>query len=100
MNSFLFDIIEHYFGSDHLYAIFYFLNLIFAIVAYKLGFAKKLYLLQSVIVYILLIVGVYVITIFSIFKLPITETLIILSLVLGLYRLRLHRERKGRTNSD
>jgi len=32
--------------------------------------------------------------IFSIMKLPMTESLIVISLILGIYRIRLHKERQ------
>ncbi|CDO02365.1 hypothetical protein BN988_00826 [Oceanobacillus picturae] len=93
--SILFDTYIEYFGADHIYFTFYLLNLIFSAIAFKLGFARKLPLLQTIFVYIMLAVGVYVLTIFSILKLPITESLIVVSLVLGIYRYRLHRERNA-----
>jgi len=76
--------------------IFYFLNLVFSVIAYKLGFARQLPLLKSIFVYILLAIGVYVITIFSVLRLPMTESLIIISVVLAIYRFRLHKERQKR----
>ncbi|WP_100011088.1 YlaH-like family protein [Lentibacillus sediminis] len=92
----LFDFILENFGTENIFLVFYILNLVFAAIAYKLGFAKDLPLLKSVFVYILLAIGTYIITIFSIFNLPITESLIAVSLVLGIYRFRLHRERKAK----
>lgn len=97
----IFDYIIKNFGEDNLYMIFYVLNLIFAAIAYKLGFARKLSILKSVIIYIMLAIGMYVLTIFSILPtattnqpLPITESLIAVCLVLGIYRYRLHKQRK------
>lgn len=78
---------------------FYILNLIFSIIAYKLGFARELPLMKSIFVYIMLAVGVFVLTIFSLMDLPITESLIIVSLVLGIYRFRLHIRRKENKSS-
>jgi hypothetical protein len=80
--------------SINLFWVFYILNFIFGVIAYKLGFAKKLSLIKSVIIYILFAVGIFVVTIFSIFGLPITESLIIISVVLAIYRFRLHNQRK------
>ncbi|WP_042223914.1 YlaH-like family protein [Oceanobacillus manasiensis] len=91
--SILFDMYIEYFGTDNIYLSFYLLNLIFGAIAFKLGFARKLPLVKTIFVYIMLAVGVYILTIFSILKLPITESLIVVSLVLGIYRFRLHRER-------
>ncbi len=95
-----FNILFQYFldayGTEHLFAIFYVLNFIFSVIAYKLGFARKLSILKSVFVYILLAVGVYIITIFSVFGLAVTESLIIITIVLAIYRFRLYRERKNK----
>jgi len=65
----LFQYFLNEFGTEHLFTIFYVLNLIFSIIAYKLGFARKISLLKSFFVYVLLAIGVYVITIFSVFGL-------------------------------
>jgi|SRR5690625_3115261 len=94
-NSLIFNFIVDNFGTDNIFLIFYIINVIFSVIAYKLGFARQLPLLKSVFVYILLIVGTYITTIFSVLKMPITESLIVISLVLAIYRLRLHRERQG-----
>src|SRR5690625_3112913 len=90
----IFQFILNNFGTEHMFWIFYFLNLIFSVIAYKLGFARKLPIVKSIFVYILLAIGVYIITIFSILRLPMTESLIIISVVLAIYRYRLHKERK------
>jgi len=90
----IFQFILNNFGSDHMFWIFYFLNLFFSVIAYKLGFARKLPLLKSIFVYILLAIGVYIITIFSILRLPMTESLMIISIVLAIYRFRLYKERQ------
>src|SRR5690625_775951 len=91
-------VIENY-GTDHIYWIFYALNFIFSVIAYKLGFARELPLLKSIIVYILLFIGTYITTIFSMFYLPITESLIIISIVLAIYRFRMYRQRRKLNNS-
>lgn len=87
-------LITEYIGIDKLFITMYILNLIFGIISFKLGFARELPLLKMIIVYILLFIGFYVITIFSVLGLPMTESLIIISIVLAIYRFRLHRERK------
>lgn len=93
-SGFIYDLIVHYIGEDHLFVSYYVLNIIFGIISYKLGFARELPILKSVIVYVMLIIGMFVITIFSMFGLPITESFIIIVLVLAIYRFRLHRERQ------
>lgn len=93
-NSFIFEFVLSQHGAEHIFTIFYVLNLIFGAVAFKLGFARQLPLLKTIFVYIMLAIGTYILTIFSIFGLPITESIIIISIVLGIYRLRLYQERK------
>lgn len=93
-------ILDNYY--DHTFMILYILNLILAIIAYKLGFAKKLPLLKSLIVYLILTVGMFIFTILFVViptvwgssPLPMTESLIVINIVLGIYRFRLHTERK------
>lgn len=70
------------------------LNLILSVIAYKLGFARGLPFKKEVFVYIMLAIGVFILTIFNLMGLPITESLVIVSLVLGIYRYRLHLTRK------
>jgi hypothetical protein len=91
----IFDIVVEL-NQDNAYWIFYFINLIFAIAAYELGFAKKLSPVKTVIIYILLLLGNYIITIFSVLRMPMTESLIIITVVLAIYRTRLHYQRKAR----
>lgn len=73
---------------------YYVLNLIFSIIAYKLGFARELPFKKEILVYVMLMLGVFILTIFNLLGLPITESLIIISLVLAIYRYRLHLTRK------
>lgn len=88
-------ILDNYY--DYTFIILYVLNLILLIIAYKLGFAKELPLLKSAIVYTLLAFGAVIVAIFAgIAELPTVESLIIVNLVLGIYRLRLHNERKAK----
>lgn len=94
MGSVIFNFYVENFGTNNIVWFFYILNLILSVIAYKLGFARELPLLKSAIVYILLAIGVIIITFFSLVKFPMTETLIIISVVLGIYRFRLHKERK------
>ncbi|MGM8214330.1 YlaH-like family protein [Bacillaceae bacterium W0354] len=70
--------------------------LILSVITYKLGFAKKLALAKSLIIYILLIIGCVMLTLFTIIaRLPMIEVLAVITLVLAIYRFRLHRERKA-----
>lgn len=93
------DLIVHYFdveGTHYKFWAFYIVNTILGIISYKLGFARELPLLKSMLVYIFLLIGIFVVTIFSIMGMPISEALFIVALVLVIYRFRLHRERKQR----
>ncbi|WHX28151.1 YlaH-like family protein [Virgibacillus halodenitrificans] len=91
--SLILDLLIHFFGTDHIFWIFYILNLVFGSISFKLGFARELPILKNIIVYIMLAIGTFILTIFSIMNLPITESLILIALVLGIYRYRLHKQR-------
>ncbi|WP_066192791.1 MULTISPECIES: YlaH-like family protein [Gracilibacillus] len=71
---------------------------ILAILAYKFGFAKKLSPLKSLVVYILLVIGTFILTLLFGLNLPLAESLFIIAIVMGIYRLRLHQERKQQAN--
>src|SRR5699024_7238968 len=81
---------------EHIFWTFYFLNLIFGVISYKLVFANELPLLKSIIVYMMLAIGIFIISICSIARLPMTEILNIISLVLGIYRYRVYKDRQTR----
>lgn len=94
-------LIEYY--PDHVFNWLYVLNLIFGIIAYRLGFARKLPLLKSFLVYIMLAIGTFILTIFNVLGTwtqgpvaPVTEVLILTSLVLAIYRFRMYRTRQAR----
>ncbi|MBU8906733.1 YlaH-like family protein [Desertibacillus haloalkaliphilus] len=77
------------FGFWMLYAII----VILSIVVYNLGFARKLPVLKSAIVYIALFVGCIPITIFAI-GMPVIESLIVAAIILGVYKFNLARKQK------
>ncbi|KAB8138614.1 hypothetical protein F9U64_03085 [Gracilibacillus oryzae] len=68
---------------------------VLAILAYKFGFAKKLSLMKSAVIYILLFIGMFFLTLIFGLNLPLAESLFIIAIVMGVYRLRLHQERKN-----
>lgn len=71
-----------------------YLTIVFlSIIVYKLGFAKKLPLLQSIIIYIFLIFGCTILTFFGIF-LPVAEGLVVAAVILIIYKIRLHQSKK------
>ncbi|WP_028398874.1 YlaH-like family protein [Ectobacillus panaciterrae] len=67
--------------------------IILSILVYNLGFARKLPLLQNIIIYILLVLGCTILTFFAVF-LPVAEGLVVVAIVLGIYKLRLHQAKK------
>lgn len=72
---------------------------VLAITVYKLGFAKKLPLGKSVIIYLVLILGCTLLTFLGVF-LPIAEGLFVAVLVLAIYKIRLHNERRSEPNKE
>lgn len=67
---------------------------ILSIIVYNLGFARKVRLWQNVVIYIVMFIGCLILTFFGAF-LPVAESLIVAAIVLALYRIRLHQERKA-----
>ncbi|HLR62253.1 MAG TPA: YlaH-like family protein [Lentibacillus sp.] len=94
--SLVYELIVNYRDSINIYWVFYVINLILAGIAYKLGFAKDLPVLKSVLVYMMLAAGMLILNLFSMVGYPITDSLVVICLVLGIYRYRLHRERKAK----
>ena len=74
------------------YVLFALVFLMSAIV-YKLGFARKLKPLQSLVIYIFLFIGCLILTFLGFF-LPIVEGLIVAALILIIYRVRRMNEYK------
>ncbi|MCG5103616.1 YlaH-like family protein [Oceanobacillus alkalisoli] len=97
--SFVLDYIVDNFGIDNIFWTLYFINLILSVIAYKLGFARKLSVGKNIFVYFMLVLGNYITTIFSIMRLPMTESLVIICIVLVIYRTRLHMQRKAKNAS-
>ncbi|ABO66314.1 hypothetical protein CW755_01260 [Geobacillus thermodenitrificans] len=62
--------------------------LLLSALVYRLGFARRLPLLKSVIIYTLLALGCTILTFFAVF-LPIAEGLTVAALVLIIYKIRL-----------
>lgn len=66
---------------------------VLSIIVYKLGFAKNLPLVKSIIIYILLIFGCSILTFFGVF-LPVAEGLVVASIILIIYKIRLYQSKK------
>ncbi|WP_335870462.1 YlaH-like family protein [Bacillus sp. 2205SS5-2] len=64
-----------------------------SILVFKLGFAKRLPVLKAVVIYLFLILGCTVLTFLGIF-LPIAEGLVVAAIILIIYKIRLHNEKK------
>ncbi|WP_042456021.1 YlaH-like family protein [Neobacillus dielmonensis] len=69
-----------------------------SIIVYKLGFAKKLPLLKSLIIYFFLFVGCTLLTFFGIF-LPVAEGLVVAALILIIYKVRLYNSKREQTEA-
>jgi len=67
-----------------------------SILVYKLGFAKKLSILKSAVIYLFLLSGCLMLSFLAIF-LPIAEGLMVAALILIIYKIRLNREKKSGT---
>ena len=97
--SYILDFILANYGVDNIFWTMYVINLVLSAIAYKLGFARKLPLGKDIFVYVMLIIGNYITTIFSIMKMPMTESIILIVIVLAIYRTRLHFQRKEKNAS-
>jgi YlaH-like protein len=67
--------------------------ILLCVVVFKLGFAKKLPLAKSAVIYLFLILGCTVLTFLGVF-LPIGEGLVVAALILIIYKIRLHQQKK------
>ncbi|MCP3031058.1 YlaH-like family protein [Halobacillus sp. A1] len=73
----------------------YLVTVILAIITFKLGFARKLPLMKNIVVYSVLIIGTFLLTLILGLNLPLAESLVVAALILGIYRFRLHKERSN-----
>ena len=78
--------------------ILYGLIVVLCIVVYHLGFAKKLSILKSLIIYVLLMIGCSFLT-FLALRIPIVEALLASVFVLGVYKVRLHQSKKQKATT-
>ena len=68
-----------------------------SIVVFKLGFAQKLPLGKTILIYLFLILGCTILTFLGVF-LPIAEGLVAAALILIIYKLRLRQHKKEEMN--
>lgn len=66
---------------------------ILSAVVFQLGFAKRLPLLKTAVIYVFLALGCTILTFFGVF-LPVGEGLIVAALILTIYKIRLRRSKK------
>lgn len=69
---------------------------VLSIVVYKLGFAQKLPLGKSAVIYFFLLVGCTFLTFLGVF-LPVAEGLVVAALILIIYKIRLRQSKKQLT---
>ncbi|MET1013438.1 MAG: YlaH-like family protein [Paenisporosarcina sp.] len=74
--------------------VLYLVIFLLSALVYKLGFAKKLKMSQNIVIYLFLLIGCLMLT-FLAFFLPVVEGLIIAAMILILYKIRLHNEKKS-----
>lgn len=65
-----------------------------AVLSYVLGFARKIKLWQNVVIYVLMFIGCLPLTLFGAFY-PVAECMLVIALVMGIYRYRLHQDKKS-----
>ncbi len=75
------------------FSILYLVVVVLTVVVYNLGFARKLPILKQVVVYIALLFGSIFTTLLAL-RLPVVESLLIATFVLGAYKFRMYREKK------
>ncbi|MBS4189072.1 YlaH-like family protein [Bacillus sp. FJAT-49705] len=66
---------------------------VLCIIVFKLGFAQKLPIGKSIIIYLFLLLGCTLLTFFAVF-LPIAEGLVVAALILIVYKIRLYQSKK------
>ncbi|MEC1733347.1 YlaH-like family protein [Bacillus mojavensis] len=66
---------------------------VLAVIVFKLGFAKRLPVLKSAVVYLFLALGCTVLTFLGVF-LPVAEGLVVAALILIIYKIRLYQSKK------
>jgi hypothetical protein len=69
-----------------------------SVLVYKLGFAKKLPLLKSAVIYFFLAAGSTILTFLGIF-LPVAEGLVVAALILIIYKVRLRNHKNEEVSS-
>ncbi|WP_017753577.1 YlaH-like family protein [Calidifontibacillus oryziterrae] len=71
----------------------YLIIVVLSIIVFNLGFAQKLSILKTIIIYVLLLIGCGPLALLGV-RLPVAEGLLISAIILGLYRFRLYQQRQ------
>ncbi|MBM7692416.1 hypothetical protein JOC77_001846 [Peribacillus deserti] len=87
------------FGTKAGTNVLYLALVILSILVYNLGFARKLSFLKNVVIYISLALGCLVLTILAI-QLPVVESLLVAAFILGIYKIRLHKQKRHDVSSE
>ncbi|WP_102347075.1 YlaH-like family protein [Bacillus sp. Marseille-P3661] len=77
----------------------YIIIVVLAIVVFNLGFAQKLSIIKTIVIYTLLLIGCGPLALLGV-RLPVAEGLLISAVVLGVYRFRLHQQRKNNKSTE
>jgi len=91
-------LMAHHWTSHYAMFWLYLTIVVLSVIVYKLGFAKKLPLFKSVIIYALLVMGCLILTVLAL-QLPIVGALFIAAVVLCIYKMRLKGAQKKINNS-
>ncbi|MGV3488865.1 MAG: YlaH-like family protein [Tuberibacillus sp.] len=84
--------------TAHYASLILFLTIVvLSIIVYKLGFARKLPILKSVVIYVFMLIGCVILT-FLAYQLPIVGALFVSAVVLVIYKIRLHQSKKNRNS--
>lgn len=98
MSNDLLSNFAHLYGIEHhprqAFWLLYATVVVLSAIVYQLGFAKKLPILKTAIVYALLILGCFILTIFAL-RFPVVECLMVIAIIFGGYKLRLRRAKKN-----
>lgn len=92
-------LLENQLTNSYAGLILYLTIVILAIIVYKLGFAKKLPILKSAVIYVFLLIGCFILYFLS-WTLPIVGALFFAALVLVIYKSRLKMSQKNNEEKE
>ncbi|MEJ9151883.1 MULTISPECIES: YlaH-like family protein [Bacillus] len=71
--------------------LYFVIIIVLSILVYNLGFARKLSFGKNIVIYVLMIMGSFILLILS-YQLPVVESLFVAAIVLGIYRIRRNKK--------